>query len=181
MMNRFPRKLTLFLSSITLLTFVFTGHTAACQCAGSAAPCQAYWKTDVVFVGTVVGSTKFITGKGDYKSEQRLVRFNVVEAFRGVQTAQAEVITGWGGGDCGYGFESGQSYIVYAYRSEKDKRLYTSICSRTRSLAEASEDLNYIHSLPNAEASPPSSAGSSNVTTNGKRTEKALSLSVLPS
>jgi hypothetical protein len=56
-----------------------------------------------------------------------------------------EAITGNGGGDCGYPFKVGQSYLVYAY--EKSNKLHASLCSRTRLLSEASEDLLYLQNL----------------------------------
>jgi 5-hydroxyisourate hydrolase-like protein (transthyretin family) len=132
---------------------IAAGDAAACSCMfGGAAPCQEYWKTDTIFEGTVTGESKVTVVEGSFKFEKRLVRFNLVESFRGVQGAQAEVITGWGGGDCGYGFERGETYLVYAYRDKKDNRLYTSICSRTRTLAEAAEDISFMRNLANADA-----------------------------
>ena len=142
----------LFPFSIILLTFVLFDEAKACSCAfGGAAPCQQYWRTDVVFTGLVTGSTKVEMEEGTYKSQRRLVRFEVVEPSRGIQAAQAEVITGWGGGDCGYQFEVGETYLVYAQRDEKNDRLHTSICTRTRPLSEASADLQYIRGLSTAE------------------------------
>jgi hypothetical protein len=87
---------------------------------------------------------------GGYK--QRLVRFAVSQSYRGISGTTAETITGNGGGDCGYPFRVGESYLVYAYQNPKDNKLYAGICSRTRLLSEASEDLEYIQSRTNAEA-----------------------------
>jgi hypothetical protein len=56
------------------------------------------------------------------------------------------VFTGLGDADCGYGFRLGGQYLVYAYR-QKDGSLYTGICSRTRPLSEAADDLAYIRGL----------------------------------
>ena len=146
--------LVLLIFNAVVLGSVFGGEAAACSCMfGGVAPCQEYWKTDAVFAGTVVGISKVTVTDGNYKSEKRLVRLAVIEAFRGVQEARVEVITGWGGGDCGYAFEDGETYLVYAHRAENGKRLYTGICTRTRLFAEASEDIAYIRSLPTAEAS----------------------------
>src|SRR6185436_12380615 len=39
------------------------------------------------------------------------------------------------------------SYLVYAYLNPKDKKLYANICSRTRPLSEAGEDLEYVRNL----------------------------------
>jgi hypothetical protein len=61
---------------------------------------------------------------------------------------EVEVFTGSGGGDCGYPFRVGQHYLVYAYR-DKDK-LGTNICTRTKSFANANEDLAFLGTLPAA-------------------------------
>ena len=80
------------------------------------------------------------------------VRISIDEAFRGAEGAEVEVITGLGGGDCGFGFRRSQQYLVYAYRDKEDQKLYTSICSRTRSISEANPDLLYIRGLSKAKA-----------------------------
>ncbi len=60
------------------------------------------------------------------------------------------MITGCEGGDCGFEFKRGERYLVYTYTNPEDKKLYTSICSRTRALSEAVEDLQYIRGLSSA-------------------------------
>jgi hypothetical protein len=52
-----------------------------------------------------------------------------------------------GGGDCGYAFQAGVDYIIYAYKNPEG-RLETGICSRTRPLAQAAEDIAYLRALP---------------------------------
>ncbi|HEX7176253.1 MAG TPA: carboxypeptidase-like regulatory domain-containing protein [Pyrinomonadaceae bacterium] len=140
------------LFSFLLLTLVvFSVEARACSCAGSAPPCEAYWRASAVFVGQVVGvsNVRVEEGEGENKHEQgwRAFRFAVERPLRGVADAYVEVLTGGGGGDCGYGFERGGRYIIYAYRDEKTQRLYTGICSRTQPVAEAGEDLRYIDGL----------------------------------
>src|SRR5262247_3055052 len=85
-----------------------------------------------------------------YQFKERSVSLAIEEAFRGVPGAVAEVITGWGGGDCGFEFKRGERYLVYAYTNPQDNKLYTSICQRTRALSEAGEDLQYIRGLSSA-------------------------------
>lgn len=82
----------------------------------------------------------------------RVVRLLVKESFRGVDVPEVEVLTGSGGGDCGFGFQIGHEYLVYADRRETDQQLVTGICTRTRSLGKAQEDLAYIHGLTKARA-----------------------------
>jgi hypothetical protein len=58
------------------------------------------------------------------------------------------VTTGSGGSDCGYDFKEGVSYLVYAYNGAPPLgevgKLYTEICMRTRPLADAKDDLDYL-------------------------------------
>lgn len=120
----------------------------ACSCAEGSAPCQEYWRVDAVFAGTVVGSSKIDVDDG-YKHTMRVIRMTVEQPIRGMTTAEVDVMTGWGGGDCGYGFKMGERYLVYAHRG-KDNRLSTSICTRTRPIADAADDFAFIRGLPTA-------------------------------
>jgi len=132
----------------------FVNHAIACSCVPAGPPCQAYWKASAVLVGLVTNISPTLVEIGEGKTKrtypQLLVRMVVEQAYRGVEGTEVEVVTGQGGGDCGYRFRLGERYLVYAYRNEKDGRLGAGICSRTRPLAEASEDLEYIHGLSNA-------------------------------
>jgi hypothetical protein len=76
---------------------------------------------------------------------------HVDEALTGVEPGQKdiEIVTGAGGGDCGYAFRSGVAYVIYAYKNSEG-RLETGICSRTRPLTEAAEDVAYFHGLATA-------------------------------
>jgi hypothetical protein len=135
---------------LIFLLFIPIGEGNACSCAGTAMPCEEYWKASAVFLGTVSYSTKATSNLGDFDVGQRVLRFNVDKAFRGVDSREVEVITGSGGGDCGYGFQLGGQYLVYAYRSDANI-LSTSICSRTRPASEAAEDLAYFRELSKAD------------------------------
>jgi len=59
----------------------------------------------------------------------RQVTFTVGETFKGAAVPTLSLGTGLGGGDCGYAFETGQSYVVYAH-GEGDA-LQAGICSLT--------------------------------------------------
>jgi hypothetical protein len=111
----------------------------ACSCAGPGLPCDAAWRADAVFVGHIVSIESSSMGG-------RLVQLAVVEAFRGFQLSQVTLVTGYGQADCGYPFRMGESYVVYAHRSPTGQ-LSTSICSRTRPVANAADDLTYLRSL----------------------------------
>ncbi|HEX6188857.1 MAG TPA: carboxypeptidase regulatory-like domain-containing protein [Pyrinomonadaceae bacterium] len=123
----------------------------ACSCAGPGAPCQEYWEATAVFIGTVIEGKLVTVKEGDYEHQQRAVRISIDEAFRGVEGAEVEVITGLGDADCGFGFRRAQQFLVYAYRSESDQKLHTNICTRTRAISEADPDLVYIRGLSKAK------------------------------
>ncbi|HEY5837874.1 MAG TPA: carboxypeptidase-like regulatory domain-containing protein [Pyrinomonadaceae bacterium] len=124
----------------------------ACSCAGPSAPCEEYWEATAVFIGTVIEGKLVTVKEGDYEHQQRAVRISIDEAFRGVEGAEVEVLTGLGGGDCGFGFRRAQQFLIYAYRSESDQKLHTNICTRTRPISEADPDLLYIRGLSKANA-----------------------------
>ncbi len=49
-------------------------------------------------------------------------------------------------GDCGYDFQAGETYLVYAnYDEGSTNSLSTDSCTRTRRLSEAGEDLAYLY------------------------------------
>jgi Carboxypeptidase regulatory-like domain len=145
------RHFTKYILFATILFFrITTIDTYACSCAGIRPPCEAYWEASAVFVGVMTGDSSISVKDGQYQFQKRSVSFAIEEAFRGIQGAAAEVITGWGGGDCGFGFKRGERYLVYTYTNPQDNKLYTSICQRTRALSEAGEDLQYIRGLSSA-------------------------------
>ncbi len=123
----------------------------ACSCMNPGPPCEATSKSSAVFVGTVISSKDSKTSQ-QYDFASREVKFSVEEAFKGLSSTEVSVFTGWGGGDCGYPFLAGRQFLVYAYKDEKDGRFKTSICSRTRHLSEAKEDLAYLRGLSQASS-----------------------------
>ena len=122
---------------------------SACSCVSSEIfdrPCVAF-AGQVVFAGRVLGIEDGVElvgeGEKEYRRTIRHVRFDVEEAFRGLEGRTAEVRTGTGGGDCGFGFEVGQRYLVYANADPSSGFLYTGLCSSTRRLGDAAQDLDF--------------------------------------
>jgi hypothetical protein len=100
-----------FLAVVFLV--VVTGPSAlACQCAGEGKPCQQYWEASAVFIGTVIEGRLVNEKSGEYEHQLRAVRISIDEAFRGIEGAEVEVITGLGEADCGFGFRRTQQYLV---------------------------------------------------------------------
>lgn len=164
------RNFALQVATITLLVVCFTSNVYASCMGDDSPPCQAYWNASAVFVGTVTEvsySPTFQKGEGEerWNYRHRTARFTVEEAFRGVNTKEIEIVAteilptpvklrdGSAGtkmtssGDCEYRFKQGETYIVYAYRAEKSNGELRVGFNRTRPLAQAGDDLEYIRGL----------------------------------
>jgi hypothetical protein len=127
----------------------FPARAEACTCGMSGEPCQATWNADAVFAGTVRAIERIEQQELDYSYERVLVRFDVERPFVNAVAGPVEIVTGTGGGDCGYRFQADKRYLVYAWKT-KSSRWSTGICSRTRPLEEAGEDLKYLNAIPPA-------------------------------
>jgi hypothetical protein len=135
---------------VTLL-LTFASATYPCDCVfGGGVVCEDFWKAKAVFVGTVIESKTVIRKQDGHEWHQRLVRLSIDEAFTGVEGPQVEILTGLGDSDCGFGFRTTQQYVVYAYET-KDGQLETSICTRTKHVSKAAEDLAYARGLAKAK------------------------------
>src|SRR6188768_4079571 len=131
----------------------------ACSCLDPGPPCAEWGSADGVFLGRVVDiSTVAETPKdrdpdefpAPFRRATLRVRFQVESAFRGVAVGTVEVTTSAdSGGGCGYPFELNGRYVVYGYR-EAGNSLGTSICTRTRRVENAAEDLSFFKGLSTA-------------------------------
>lgn len=62
----------------------------------------------------------------------------------------ADVLDVWTtAGDCGYDFQIGETYLVFANDEEGADYFFTSSCMRTKRLSEAGEDLAYLYFYKN--------------------------------
>jgi hypothetical protein len=105
----------------------------ACSCLMLTSPCDQGWKTGgTIFLGRVVAMEK--VGEPSVSLSSHAAHFIVEESFRGADATGKEIViyTGGGGGDCGYPFVAGTSYLVYASGVASDGGLHTSICSETK-------------------------------------------------
>lgn len=122
----------------------------ACTCAYTGAPlCQTFWNTDVVFVGQVQTMDTIRVPMGAAGSpidmDQLVVRLKVSKSYRGNVGAETIVQTGMGGGDCGYHFEIGHSYVVFGYVA--NGAIHTGICNPTQPVEQAEKTLAWLDSL----------------------------------
>ncbi len=101
----------------------------ACSCA-MATPSEQFENAKAVFVGTV----KDISADG----YDNIVDFDVSESRKGLNTKSVSVTTSQQGASCGFSFEKGREYTVYAYDDNGD--LGTGICSGTSLLIADAQD-----------------------------------------
>jgi hypothetical protein len=71
-----------------------------------------------------------------------LISFDVSRSYRGAPQKKIRIRTGLGGGDCGFHFEVGEQYLVYA--SGDSGQLSTGICSGAALLEESQANLSYL-------------------------------------
>lgn len=100
---------------------------------------------DAVFEAAVESIERRPGAPAGSRLQERHVRLHDVRVWRGDETDV--VMTGMGGGDCGYHFRVGTRYLIEAYRRPSDGRLETGICSHTRPIDEAAGFLAYLESL----------------------------------
>lgn len=116
-----------------------------CSCVGPQDVATAVQLAGAVFVGRVVSVRDTRVGDGSAHGPwpMRRVTLRVKRAWKGAETQDVVVLTGRGGGDCGFPFERGKTYLVYAHRMDSGG-LGAGICGRTASLQRAAEDLEEL-------------------------------------
>ena len=73
----------------------------------------------------------------------RVVDFTVTRTFKGENHGQISVLTGLGTGDCGYDFQTGSTYLVYASAGPQGI-WFTSICTGTTAIEDAGTALRLL-------------------------------------
>ena len=124
-------------AALLLLTFApFVVHACSCVMVGRGCSRGSNPSEGVIFLGKVTEkiaqARPTAAGAGDLPAGYA-VHFSIDESFYGGAEARSETVvyTGAGGGDCGYPFVVGTSYLVYAGVGS-DGRLSTGICSGTQ-------------------------------------------------
>ena len=111
-----------------------------CNCLPLGSALEQLERQDAVFSGSVI---EIIMVEDELLS----IKFDVIDVWKGVEGKEITVYTGSHDGICGYNFQMNKDYLVYANWNNEAKRLGiigVSLCSRTRLLIEASEDLSEL-------------------------------------
>ena len=77
---------------------------------------------------------------------QYRVTFEVLESWKGVTSRRLELVTGGGGGDCGYPFVVGKRYLVFAETTGlfSKTELEAGLCSFTQELIDARDNVKKL-------------------------------------
>ena len=127
--------------------FVLSANAAsACSCAPTT-PQQSIQNSEAVFSGRVVDVTEQSPPErrpGRRNEDPNFlngvkVTFEVSEVWKGNSERRLVVTTSDSSASCGYSFQEGQEYLVYA--SAEDAQLQTGLCSGTKRLSDARADL----------------------------------------
>ena len=120
------------LSAASLLVILQAASAYACSCLPRT-PQQSFASAQAVFAGRVID-----VGQQNPASEVR-VRFEVSRIWKGQKRPQIVVMTSSSSASCGYSFQVGENYLIYA--SLQESQLQTGLCSGTKPLSMAQEDL----------------------------------------
>jgi len=141
----FAKALYLAIAVAVALIGPFVLSLQACSCLGFGPACSEALSpsNSAIFLGRVesIGYSLFSFFRGTVS-----VDFSVQETFKGKPQRRVKVNTKASEAACGFPFEVGKQYIVYA--TEEWAGLYTSICHRTIPLEIAEQDLQYLRNLP---------------------------------
>jgi hypothetical protein len=143
------KKITLCIVGITAFIILSANSVFACSCIRTPdVPLaklvkEAKNKSDAVFTGKVLEVKE--TNENGYIYTG--VELEIITFWKGNVSKKVTIITGNDSADCGYPFEVGKTYLVYAGNNasySSVKRLETTICSRTNSLTDAKKDIKVL-------------------------------------
>jgi len=133
---------TRFIVSAALLASLLAFRTesaSACSCVPPGAPLEELGRSTAVFAGKAI---RIDAGLLYSSADPVMVTFQVAQVWKGPEHARLTLHTERSGASCGYEFQGGQEYLVYA--SGPEAGLYTGLCTRTQPLAGAGDDLKAL-------------------------------------
>jgi hypothetical protein len=133
------------------LVVLLPDYASACSCGGGSSK-EEIVDWSLSHPGAVVSGEVVDVEKGSFSSS---VTLRVFEVWKGPQRETLELSTPNDGAACGYPFKEGQEYLVYAYWGNQGTPprpgLKVDLCSQTKPLSSAGEDLALLEKLGNGE------------------------------
>lgn len=141
-MNRFVMALS-FVILLSCMSLVLPSKSYACSCALQTDPIKAVEQSKAVFSGKVLAIEPKVLDINGILDHKIAVHFEVEATWKGMNETQAIVLTNLGEPSCGYTFQLGETYLVFAYDYDfKENMLQTSSCSLTKKLTDATSELS---------------------------------------
>ena len=142
------KKFTVSIFFCAVVLIVSAGNVFACTCMHLRGTVETgYERYPEIFSGKVISSVK----SGNYSLK---VTIQVQNSWKGKLPKTVTVFTGAQTSMCGFPFKKGESYLIYA-DGEKLKDLSVTLCSRTTSLSDATEDIEMLDKLRKEAKSSP--------------------------
>jgi hypothetical protein len=112
---------------------------------------EAFAEAAAIFAGRCISAKLLPARDEEFPFERAQFIFEVTRTWKGIaEKKQITVETGIGGGDCGYQFTIGRSYILYC--NETGGMLFTDICMRTCEMDRGWRSDTEIKELDEAKA-----------------------------
>ncbi|MDC3378688.1 hypothetical protein OAX78_00210 [Planctomycetota bacterium] len=124
------------------------GSAWACSCVPPPPVLQAKQDAAAVFEGRVIDVAV------DEANWRTVATLEVLAVWKGGVEIETAVVTGMGGGDCGFGFVEGDVYVVYAHATAEGA-LSTNICTRSRPTERAETLALGASYAPRPNSAPP--------------------------
>jgi hypothetical protein len=142
---------------ITAALAILPGTACACSCA-ALKPEEQVRQAAAVFTGTVV-ATRAVEGGPGGVTPPIVYTFRADQVYKGAVRARYQVATNRDSAACGFGFESGSRYLVFAssgrsglFAVDPGVPLSTSLCAGTQEIRAGTAPLRSADGIP--EESP---------------------------
>jgi TonB family protein len=147
----------LFLCIVFLLLSIpaLNERVHAQGCSETNSICQEFWSEDEIFIARVIDIGPFKKRREAepisltppyYLKPHAIVKLAVEKSYRKNKQKKVDVEVLEGFGKKAFDFQPGSRYLVFARRHFSEKRLSIEPCSRTRLLAEARADVDFLES-----------------------------------
>ena len=131
---------------VLVFCFVQTEVARACSCSAPATTAEALKRSTAVFRGRVVKiSVPSLDWIGLTRTGAHRVKFEILKQWKGPAAETTVVVTRLTGEGCGFPFEEQKEYLVYVV--EEQKHIQSGICTGTKSIADAEEEMEQLDEL----------------------------------
>lgn len=131
---------------VFVFCFMQTEVARACSCSAPATTAEALKRSTAVFRGRVVKiSVPSLDWIGLTRTGAHRVKFEILKQWKGPSAETTVVVTRLTGEGCGFPFEEQKEYLVYVV--EEQKHIQSGICTGTKSIADAEEEMEQLDEL----------------------------------